>query len=97
MTPKKAKPVLFRVVKHGITTGEVIAIDLAAPEVKTESGEIALPSFTEMTGKGLSLRSWVRHHTRPASPAEYERLEGIMRRHLGPVTPYPKLTNKFRL
>ncbi len=95
--PNKALPVHFRVVKHGITTGEVLAVILSGAETRTDDGDVLLPSFTEMTGKGKAMQTWVRHHTRPATEAESERLAKIMRSHLGPLQSYPKLTSQFRL
>lgn len=95
-TPKKATPVTFRVVKHGITTGEVLAVVLTGPETRNDDGDVLLPSFAEMTGKGKVMQTWVRHHTRPATPEEFARLAKIMHSHFGPLQPYPKLTNQFR-
>lgn len=95
--PNKARPVHFRVVKHGIQTGEVLAVMLDDETRPDADGNVTLPTFAEMTGKGYAPLTWIRHHTRRATPEEYDRLAGIMKKHLGPVTPYEKLTDRFRL
>lgn len=93
----KTLPVHFRVVKHGVQTGEVFAVILTGSVTTGEDGSPMLPTFTEAHGKGNAAKTWVRHHTRPARPEEYNRLSGIIKKHFGPHDAYPKLTDRFRL